>query len=173
MMATRGAMQRGRGNFWWRGKAPAKNWLCYATRGDALRKFITDKHNAAVLAEWGGFNPSPYARRMARENCEGKFDPINVGLGLEGKRRACLLDDAVHAALPRGKGGYCLDRINLDLLNAVGALIGSQAQLRLPPWAIERRAEKDWDAGWKQQQAEKEQDWDRPWQAQPSEEVPF
>lgn len=104
---------------WWQRKSP-KPRLCYASKSDALRAFLDV--NDAIVQGYGG---------MDYQVSPSEFDAINHKYALKGKRAVRTIADAVWIAMPQGKP-YCLDRLDLDVLNDTSPAREAGAQFRLP-----------------------------------------
>ena len=79
---------------------------CYRTKAHALHVFAS--WNQSTVDRHGG---------LAVKDEGGGFDATNERYGLRGKKRAKSLADVLWASLPPGRP-FCLDRIDLETLNA-------------------------------------------------------
>lgn len=95
--------------------------VCWRTKTDLLN----------VLRD---ANPKVFEHRevpgLNERDTSGTFDPVNHKYGLEGKRKVTTLAQALWAAAP-ARAPFCLDRIDLDVLNAI-APIRRAGGLELP-----------------------------------------
>jgi hypothetical protein len=110
---------------WHRRPTPTTDQPCYPTKADALKAFLDA--NSDIVENYGG---ADYAQSPS------EFDSINHKYGLKGKRAARSIADAVWYAMPMGKP-YCLDRIDLDTLNGISAVVHGEAEFRLPDVSYE------------------------------------
>lgn len=110
-------------------RPPPEGWMrrpvpsprpCYQTKADALKAFLDV--NSDIVENYGGAD---------YEQSPSEFDSINHKYGLKGKRAARSIADAVWYAMPVGKP-FCLDRIDLDVLNGISAVVHGGIEFRLP-----------------------------------------
>ncbi len=98
---------------WWRTPIPRKQQVCYRTKTDALNVFRN--HNQDVIDTYGG-EDAPHG--------PAEFDAINERFNLRGKRRVRTTAGALWYALVGGPP-WCLDNIDVDLLNQTAVGIGT------------------------------------------------
>ena len=110
---------------WWRKATPEDDKVCYDTKTKALKAFLDT--NYEIVQNYGG---ADYAASPA------EFDALNHKYDLRGKRAVRTIAQAVWAAMPEGKP-YCLDRIDLDALNATSPARESSTTFRLPDYVYE------------------------------------
>lgn len=118
-------------------RPPPEGWMrrpvpsprpCYQTKADALKAFLDV--NSDIVENYGGAD---------YEQSPSEFDSINHKYGLKGKRAARSIADAVWYAMPMGKP-YCLERIDLDVLNGISAVVNGGIEFRLPDVSYEALA---------------------------------
>jgi len=113
---------------WWKQSLPksAYSRRCFRTKTDALRVFVD--YNRETIDRYGGESA---VHRPA------EFDAINWRYELKGKRKVRTIGDAIWEAL-RGERPWCLDEIDVDLLNqTTPGQYGTG--FRIPGWAEEER----------------------------------
>jgi len=105
---------------WWRRAAPEEDHVCYDTKTKALKAFLDTNYD--IVQNYGGadYEVSP-----------SEFDAVNHKYGLRGSRVATTIAQAVWAAMPEGKP-FCLDRIDVDVLNDTSPAHESGSLFRLP-----------------------------------------
>jgi hypothetical protein len=107
--------------YWWR-RPPQKSPVCYATKSAALREFVSA--NWRLIEDAGGiekgFGPA-------------EFDSINLKYDLRGKRAVRTIAQAIWQAMPPNRP-YCLDRIDLEALNATTPAYVQDRQFVLPDY---------------------------------------
>ncbi len=99
--------------------------VCFRSRSDMLKALQGE--NVDVLE---AIDP--------RDKSGDTFDPVNVRLGLEGRRKARTIYQAMWAAT--AKGGRCLTDVDIKLLNEIEP-IRRAGGLRLPGQVIENTAD--------------------------------
>lgn len=125
---------------WWAPypKQPDEQAMCYRTKTDALLAFLA--YNWRAVEEWGGLD---------RADLPSEFDAINAKYGLKGRRQVRTLAQAAWWSLP-GPAPWCLDKIDVELLNATSPGIHAQRELgvgfELPDYAAEEALAADEEA---------------------------
>lgn len=123
---------------WWRQPVPRADRVCYRTKTEALNKFL--EANWRLVEAWGGPN---------RRDAPTEFEALNHRYGLRGDRQVDTIARAAWWALG-GPGPWCLENINLDLLNETGPARHAERELgesfRLPDYAEEARHMAQWEA---------------------------
>lgn len=114
---------------WWDRPTPAPA-VCYRTKADALRAFVT--HNRDVIDNYGGVD----ARHRPAE-----FDALNHARDLTGRRRVQTIADALWHAY-RGGPPWCVEDIDLDLLNATTPGQNHPVGFTLPGIVVDELAER-------------------------------
>ncbi|MBT8453920.1 MAG: DNA cytosine methyltransferase [Deltaproteobacteria bacterium] len=120
--------------------APTADTMCYRTKTDALNKFLD--YNWRIVEE-------VFRGPNFDHGYEG-FDNISDYQALKGKRRVNTLAKAVWFALP-GPKPWCLDNINLDLLNDSDIAQRAGARFSLPSFAEEQKMIEQEEEYWKEQ----------------------
>lgn len=123
---------------WWRKPVPRVDKVCYRTKTEALNKLLDA--NWRIVEAWGGPN---------RKDDPVAFEAVNHRYGLRGSRAVDTLAKAVWWALA-GPGPWCLEAIDLELLNATDAGQMAQRELgesfRLPDYVEEQKHLRRWEA---------------------------
>lgn len=118
---------------WERGPIPRKAKVCHRTKRAALRQFLDE--NRAITEHWGGADLTSQP---------SEFDSVNTKYGLDGKKAARSIADAVWESLRSGPP-YCLDSIDMDALNDTTPAQSAQdalgVQFRLPDFVFDRELE--------------------------------
>lgn len=116
---------------WWRRAALRPDRVCYRTKTEALNKLLDA--NWRLVEAWGG---------PGRPDAPTEFEAINHRYSLRGDRRVDTLAKAAWWSLP-GPGPWCLENIDLDLLNQTGPALHAEREFgegfRLPDYAEETR----------------------------------
>lgn len=99
--------------------------VCYRTKSAALRAF--KDANLDVIERSGGLH---------FVHGEAEFDAMNERLDLMGKPRVRTLAQALWVAMPPGRP-YCLDRVDVDLLNETTPGKEHPVGFRLPDHVIQ------------------------------------
>jgi hypothetical protein len=115
----------------WLNRPVPKDQLCYASRSDALKRFLDE--NYELIQNYGGVDYQVGA---------SEFDAINHKYGLTGERAARTIADAVWYAMPPGKP-YCVERIDLDALNGISAVVHGGIEFRLPDYVYDKNLAAD------------------------------
>jgi hypothetical protein len=131
---------------WWDKKAPKEDKLCYRTKTDCLNVFL-DYNWRIVENVFRGAN--------FNHGYEG-FDNINHRFGLKGRQRVDTLAKAAWYALP-GPAPWCLDNIDLNLLNDGDIANRAEVSFALPSHAQEQLMAYDRQEWWKDQECDPEQ----------------
>lgn len=105
---------------WWRKSAPEEDHVCYDTKTKALKAFLDTNYD--IVQNYGG---ADYEVSLA------EFDAVNHKYSLHGSRVARTIAQAVWAAMPEGRP-FCLDRIDVDVLNDTSPARESGSLFRLP-----------------------------------------
>jgi site-specific DNA-cytosine methylase len=132
---------------WFDKPAPKADQMCYATKTDALNKFLD--HNWRIVDEV--FRGPNY-----NHGYEG-FDNLSDYHRLKGKRRVDTLAKAVWFALP-GPRPWCLNNINLELLNEGDIAQRAGVEFTLPDFAEEQMMVEEEERWW-QEQGEEACEW--------------
>lgn len=140
----RAAVMRPPPEGWMRRPTPAPR-PCYPTKADALKAFLDV--NSDIVENYGGAD---------YEQSPSEFDSINHKYGLKGKRAARSIADAVWYAMPMGKP-YCLDRIDLDVLNGISAVVHGGIEFRLPDVSYEELMKSEEAAHYARMQEQEEE----------------
>jgi hypothetical protein len=128
----------GRPDDWYkhdRGAQPEQ--ACYRTKTAALQAF--KDYNRDQIAEWG-----PIDRKDSPE----EYDAINHKRTLRGKRAVRTLARAMWEAMP-SKPPFCLDRIDVELLNATSPGQAGSG-FRIPTWGEEEAYSSKQEAHYRQ-----------------------
>jgi hypothetical protein len=114
---------------WWIPRAPRPR-VCYPTKTKALIEFVDT--NQDIIQNYGGidYQVSP-----------AEFDAVNHKLGLSPRRQVRSIAEALWAAMPSGRP-YCLDQIDLDVLNDTSPAKEAQRSFELPDYVHERQMAK-------------------------------
>lgn len=93
---------------WWRKPLPksASSKVCFRTKTDALNVFAD--YNRSTIDNYGGEDAV---------HRPSEFDAINHIYDLTGKRKVRTIAQALWESLRTKRGPYCLDDINVQLLN--------------------------------------------------------
>jgi hypothetical protein len=107
---------------WWRKAAPEEDHVCYDTKTKALKAFLDTNYD--IVQHYGGadYEVSP-----------SEFDAVNHKYSLHGSRVARTIAQAVWAAMPEGRP-FCLDRIDVDVLNDTSPAREAGSLFRLPDY---------------------------------------
>jgi hypothetical protein len=126
---------------WWRKAAPEKDHVCYDTKTKALKAFLDTNYD--IVQHYGGadYEVSP-----------SEFDVVNHKYSLHGSRVARTIAQAVWAAMPEGRP-FCLDRIDVDVLNDTSPARETGSLFRLPDYVYASEYERGLERHYREQEA--------------------